>query len=421
MKKKVNTIITKNYTYSSLQTFIIVAVLFPVYFIDFIDSLLLWELICILLYFIYIVFIYKQKLVIPKFVIPMLFFCFYLMINIIIGGSIAYASAFIINIILLICLTNTSTFSNLALSKVLTIYSSIHLLFTIFVATIPESIVNNIFAYILGSNYWSNWDWRVRQNSNVGITTQPGNNALYLTILLAILTTQIITYNKDRKNMKILYCGCFMLTFIGIALTNKRASLILNILTVLIIFLLYKKSNSFKYKNILKIYCCLLLGIVLFVILFKRTDIFTGIIAKNSLLKDSNDITNGRLALWHYALDKFYEHPVFGVGLKSIYNTLSMDVHNVYLQLLAETGIIGFVIFTIALFAFTIKPLIEFKNLKYTIRYDHLKSIIIGLYLIIYLILYGAISNIFIDYIPLTIFMCSVSMANSYRFMEKRQ
>jgi O-antigen ligase len=341
------------------------------------------------------------------------------MINVLMGGSIAYTSAFLINIILLICLANTSTYSNLALSKVLTIYSSIHLFFTIFVAIIPEDIVNNLFIALLRSSYWTNWDWRVRQNSNVGITTQPGNNALYLTILLAILTARIITYNKDKKNMKIIYYVCFILTFIGIILTNKRAPLIFNFLTIIIIFLLYKKSNRFKSNNILKVYCFLLIGTILFIAVYKRTGIFTGIIEKNALLNASNDITNGRLALWGYALDKFNEKPVFGVGLKSIYNAISVDVHNVYLQLLAETGIIGFTIFMLALFVFMIKPLIEFKNLKYTINYINLETIIIGLYLMIYLVLYGTVSNIFIDYIPLTIFICSVSMANSFRFMEK--
>ena len=48
-------------------------------------------------------------------------------------------------------------------------------------------------------------------------------------------------------------------------------------------------------------------------------------------------------------------------------------------------------------------------------------NIIISLYLLIYPILYGTVSNIFIDYISLTIFICSYLWLILLDFMEKKK
>lgn len=73
-------------------------------------------------------------------------------------------------------------------------------------------------------------------------------------------------------------------------------------------------------------------------------------------LGEVDDFTSSsRLALWGTAGVMFLQHPVLGVGYgnyRSLYNDYlpgvtpnQLDSHNLYLQFLAETGIIGFVAF----------------------------------------------------------------------------
>jgi len=69
-----------------------------------------------------------------------------------------------------------------------------------------------------------------------------------------------------------------------------------------------------------------------------------------------------RLALWGAAGAMFLGHPVLGVGYgnyRSLYQNYipsaqpnELDAHNIYLQFLAETGVIGFLIFCILIVAF---------------------------------------------------------------------
>ena len=65
------------------------------------------------------------------------------------------------------------------------------------------------------------------------------------------------------------------------------------------------------------------------------------------------DITSGRLELYALAWDAFLEHPILGIGWDRFYTLVTEefqalhgytpveDVHNIFLQFLAETGIVG--------------------------------------------------------------------------------
>jgi O-antigen ligase len=80
-------------------------------------------------------------------------------------------------------------------------------------------------------------------------------------------------------------------------------------------------------------------------------------------LQDVDDFTQeSRLALWGAAAGMFMSHPVLGVGYgnyRSLYNDYMgsdgpdiLDAHNTYLQFLADTGAIGFLVFCILMIAF---------------------------------------------------------------------
>lgn len=72
-------------------------------------------------------------------------------------------------------------------------------------------------------------------------------------------------------------------------------------------------------------------------------------------IMESNEVSalgdlNGRALLWGNALKTFFKHPIIGIGWKN-FATLAGNgnhAHNIYLQLLSETGIVGFILFLIA-------------------------------------------------------------------------
>jgi len=68
--------------------------------------------------------------------------------------------------------------------------------------------------------------------------------------------------------------------------------------------------------------------------------------------------TIGRLELWNYAVKSFFDSPLLGSGIGTLYKGLSEiggvnNYHNIFLQFLAQTGLVGllfFLIWTIWLF-----------------------------------------------------------------------
>jgi len=105
---------------------------------------------------------------------------------------------------------------------------------------------------------------------------------------------------------------------------------------------------------------------------------------------------NGRIMLWDYALDMFYEKPVLGMGLGSynIYNYAQgtgqlQFAHNQYLQFLAETGLIGC---AVLLIIFICCVRLSFLAVKNAIISQHPKNKHIAIFLFmtqIALFIYG--------------------------------
>ncbi|NJN63409.1 MAG: O-antigen ligase family protein [Acidobacteria bacterium] len=54
---------------------------------------------------------------------------------------------------------------------------------------------------------------------------------------------------------------------------------------------------------------------------------------------------SGRLGLWSQALDLWLESPIFGAGLRGFQERTGLAVHNTYLSVLVDTGVIGLAIY----------------------------------------------------------------------------
>ncbi len=74
-------------------------------------------------------------------------------------------------------------------------------------------------------------------------------------------------------------------------------------------------------------------------------------------LKDSN-----RNVLWVGAIEAFWEKPILGHGIGSIFYLINSYAHNMFIDLLAETGVLGTGIFCVLLVVFVYKITILYKT-----------------------------------------------------------
>jgi O-antigen ligase len=148
----------------------------------------------------------------------------------------------------------------------------------------------------------------------------------------------------------------------GIVLSASRSSLLIALPNLLLFIASFHRFNPWKRLALCVIASLALAGL-------SWVDL-TGPLDRLSTIRQSimEDGMNQRLDLWLIALDTFSAHPLFGVGFgafPSIAETRGFTkneffipvVHNTYLSVITETGIIGFLLF-LAVLAVVIRNII---------------------------------------------------------------
>ena len=124
--------------------------------------------------------------------------------------------------------------------------------------------------------------------------------------------------------------------------------------------------------------------------------------------KDSSTIN--RLKMWQLALELFMKHPVIGIGWEGFkyqyYVNIGaqssgayeyLDAHNVYLQVLAETGITGFVLYCYCVFSTFITTLKLLRSKARILRDADKIAVLYAFMYQIYYILYCVTGNCLYD------------------------
>lgn len=112
---------------------------------------------------------------------------------------------------------------------------------------------------------------------------------------------------------------------------------------------------------------------------------------------DIDKLGNGRIALWKLAIKGFLDEPILGNGWRSFKdiapesgNTHATNAHNVYLQLLCETGVVGF---CIAGTVFVWILVLVLKKTSKTTDQKNCKYYLLGIYITLAMLGQGLIDN----------------------------
>lgn len=201
------------------------------------------------------------------------------------------------------------------------------------------------FGILANFQYFDINKWRIYRV--VGIS--------YDSILSALLTgiTILIILNQSR-NKKLTLSDIFKVLFLSISgiYTGSRTIFIV----IAISFTLYFLFSSIPIKNKLKLFFIGLVG--LSILLIAMNEIILDFLY---LIKNTGFESTPRELKAELAKELFLNNPVFGVGTNqySVYEYLYLssykgisgsNPHNIYYQLLAENGIIGFSLFIFGVF-----------------------------------------------------------------------
>lgn len=236
--------------------------------------------------------------------------------------------------------------------------------------------LDGIFQYFMGYNFFGFEKYsRVRLTGLFGDEPILGRyTSLMFIFTFALINQNINNYSLRSKLSIFLYLICCLTVF----LSGERTALFYIIFFSLFIFIFY---NHFRYKLIKII--LVIVALISIISLFQPD-------AKNRMIDTTiNDMQENKLKFLPYnkgyedhflsALHLFKNNPLMGVGANTyryqctkLENNLpsgcNSHPHNIYLQILAELGIIGFLFifsFFIYLFLIGFKHLLSILSSKY--------------------------------------------------------
>lgn len=247
----------------------------------------------------------------------------------------------------------------------------------------------------------------IRLGRLVGFTTNTGINAfVMIPSLLHFFIRMISAKNKPQKFVSFIL---FLIILILLVYTGKRS---IFIFIFIILFYLFMSFSTHKIISFLP--TVLFITIIFFITI--NTDMGQFMIEKTL---NQEDITTGRLLGYIQMWEDFLESPIIGKGTYTTDSVLSItNGHNIYLQVLRENGIIGFIPFfsVLVINLFANNKLLKQKELRIDRYLLGMSSSIQILF-----ILWGFTENPLYDRYPLMLYFVAVAVFwNLKRYSNKK-
>ena len=266
----------------------------------------------------------------------------------------------------------------------------------------------------------------------VGLSNHYSQNGIYTAI--ALCASFALLFMKSHKNIlrKALLPAVALFALI---LTGKRGVLIFSVFAILITYIICKKG-AFANKLVTVLFIVSSMSLVIYALSFYVEGIASSIKRITAMFlteNETSDVSNGRFKLYAIAWNFFKNSPVLGIGWRefskevvNFYNQDSVlrDAHNVFLQLLCETGVIGFLIF-ISLFISAITQTVRLavKSTKNMICLsDKTKTVLIfSLCYQVFFLAYCITGNPLYDLETVYVYIISVGFSSGIYFGHKKE
>lgn len=233
------------------------------------------------------------------------------------------------------------------------------ILFWVFIFSMfLEALLPNVFFLIFGFASFGDAEMRALTSGGAiaGLAFEKAYAAFICNLGLGVIFAEFVAQRSYK------YVIQSILIMIALMMTGKRTLFIIPIVALLIYVMLFSKNNKFiKLAGVG-------LGISAFIII-AYTIIPEASLIIDRIINSGGDVLSGRENFWNYAMDMFHQNPFFGRGFMSFNDFVfnqgfryygerwNYQAHNVYIQLLGETGIIGCGVIIILIIILIIKAI----------------------------------------------------------------
>lgn len=206
----------------------------------------------------------------------------------------------------------------------------------------------------------------LRIGDDVSNSNSVGMSLSYSAIIASYFLLNIKDY-KSKRMKRIPYVFIILLTSSMALLSGSRKALAILLFGFLIMF--YFGNNKGDLFSKLKKATFVILILSVFYIVLKNVSIFHVIGGRTQLLIDGvvngqsyDHSTEARVSLINRGFNAFLSHPFLGQGPYSSYNYFGTYSHNNFIEVLMNTGVIGFILFYIPYYKTSVKLVRSPKN-----------------------------------------------------------
>ena len=317
-----------------------------------------------------------------------------------------YAAVLVIGIIVSLAAGAAKKFETILL-----VFSLIHVLMTVVSLFIPQTVLQIARAILNNEQYRVNVTW-LSIGAHIGITGDASMDSFYITVFISIFFSRLLVDRSNRFfNSMMIVLGLFALI-----LTTKRGAIVgdgIALLATSIIFYESKKrSRREKKRVVLQIFVILLAFIVVYEVV-KTNPYLSGIFSRFSRL---GDVTTGRIYYYKIVWEKIKNNPFLGMGINTTKNLLSGDdAHDIYLQILGELGLGGFIVFITAFFTSLVACAKRIKRYS-TLETDDgqiMKTLLQSIFFQVFFLAYGVTGNPLYNGFIFIYYFCMVALVFS--------
>lgn len=262
--------------------------------------------------------------------------------------------------------------------------------------------------------------WRVlQQGIGTGITGAPAYAAFVIDLGVGFYVSKIFIRRRLEYKEWIGLITCLL----GILATGKR-TIIIEIVIVSLIMLVLSIDQK-RYRTFLKYGFGVLVIAILAILFIPQVQITVA----RFLMMSGDSTMNSRTLFWSQAISIFQDNKLLGCGFASfstydlMYGTkFGYAAHNIYLEILAELGIVGAIIFSLFSISIIILSCKCLRNSRMLSIDNNAMTIHFAFYGIFSYLLYGIMENVLYCFSIQFLFMISLClMLSSYTSIQNNK
>lgn len=299
------------------------------------------------------------------------------------------------------------------------------------------SLYNNMYS-VWG--YWPSGTSYGSSGYKAGLTNHYSHNGIVLTATYLALFSIVFAYRSysknnvlpKRKRNVIVFSIMFFLALWAVIMTKKRAHSLFGIISMVSVYYFCqpKKVGGKTFKLIV-------VGISAVIVLGAASNFvpqISGLLERFSFSIDEDSTMQSRFQFWRLAINMFINKPILGYGwfgFRYKYNLYLydpsirsaryrlLDCHNVYLQILAETGLVGFVLYMTITVYFFVNTFSMIRKNSDVINQLHMEiPLIFSACMQVFYLLYSLTGNCLYD-ITSAFYIMAIAIAASCKLRVK--